>query len=232
MPSHGMNGVMERSIEFIPVAETTLPGGLVVPAFEVSRYQCGIEIGGELVSGVAKGASWLNPTFSEAKHAAAAAGYTLMKESQWLALAYQITATPTNWISGKVGVGRMYQGARHGNSSISERKYHTLPSGEKVYQLLAREGHWVFDDIQGDKEGLIASPFKKDSPSIVIPFPAENKGQGMSPSPGANGVGNAIVRGGTWSSSSGSMGLFRLQYGWPYKGTSAVGFRCTRGSVQ
>jgi hypothetical protein len=80
--------------------------------------------------------------------------------------------------------------------------------------------------VQGDARGVIAKPFAKDSPSITIPFPGEQRGQGWTPSAGDNWSGGALIRGGCWNSEA-DAGVFGLGYVWPGSRSDGVGFRCT-----
>ena len=224
--------------QFVHVPETVLPGGRIVPAFEVGQYPTTrYSVDGSLAI-CADGAPWVSIDYHQSNREAETAGYKLIRESQWLALAYQIAAQDDNWTGGKVGEGKLYQGLRMGSvrsgqigtyepRDKDERTWFVLPGGERIYHLAGNVYEWVFDDVQGDDKGLIAKPFTADSPSLVIPYPAEDKGQGWTPRAGTDWSGNALIRGGCWRSGS-SAGAFRLDFGWPVSERGSVGFRCTK----
>lgn len=220
----------------IPIPETTLPGGLVVPAFQIGQYPSSKAKGKLAIT--AEGTPWVRINFRNAIDACHTAGYLLAKESQRLAVAYHIAAQDENWTGGKVGKGKLFQGlckgTNHGpqpnnitaSTDPDERRWFALPGGHRIYDIAGNVWEWTFDDIQGDKQGLIAKPFKADSPSIVIPYPEEDKGQGWTPRTGADWSGRALFRGGFWLSES-NAGAFDLYYDWPSLVYGYVGFRCT-----
>lgn len=222
--------------EFVTVPETALPGGLVVPSFRAGKYLAARGADGLPVS-VADLAPWVRIDYHEARRVADAAGTPMIADSQSLALAYQIALQPANWTGGRVGVGKLYQGLRKGRVSSAqpatyespdpdERRWFELPGGQRIYDVAGNAFSWVFDDIQGDENGLVARPFAADSPSIVIPYPAEEKGQGWTPRAGAGWSGAALVRAGCWRSGRGA-GAFDLGYGWPDYRYVGVAVRCT-----
>jgi len=222
---------------FVTIPETILPGGLVVPAFRVGRYVCTRgENGKAAVS--AEGVPWVNINFAEAKAACIKAGYALITENQALATAYRIAAQDANWTGGKVGKGKLYQGLRkwtvrsaqpgtYKPKDADEQRQFFVTGKDSIYDVAGNVFTWVFDDVQGDKDGLIAKPFAKDSPSMVIPYPAGDKGQGWLPKVGADWSGHALVRGGCWDSGA-SAGAFDLDDVWPDGRSGNVGFRCTQ----
>jgi hypothetical protein len=86
----------------------------------------------------------------------------------------------------------------------------------------------VFDDVQGDENGLVAKAFASDSPSITkATYPSMEKGMGWRPDGGSNWSGDALVRGGYWGSES-DAGVFCLSVVWPGIEDDGVGFRCTK----
>ena len=223
--------------QFIPVPQTTLPGGLVVPAFQVAKFPCGKGKDGKPISTM-ESQPWVRINFHDANKACEAAGLRLMRESQYLALAYQVSLQDDNWTGGKVGNGKLYQGLRKGRVSSAqpgtyeptdpdERRFFTLPGGHRIYDIAGNVWEWSFDDIQGNDKGLVAKSFSADSASIVIPYPGEEKGQGWTSNAGANWSGFALFRGGCWNSEF-LAGAFRLGYGWPGNAGDNVGFRCTK----
>ena len=223
---------------FITVPETTLPNGTVVPSFRVGQYAATQGADGKATV-TADAMPWVRINFRDAIAACQAAGYALITETQWLAIAWNASQQDCNWTKGKVGEGKLFRGIRKdkvseaqpGNVepvSAKERRWLTLSNGERICDLNGNVFQWVFDDVQGDENGLIAKAFAADSPSIATaPFPSMEKGMGWRPSAGSNWSGDALVRGGFWSSES-LAGAFRLNCGWPGGAYDGVGFRCTQ----
>ena len=219
------------------VPETTLPGGLVVPAFRVGRFLASQGPDGLPVS-VADRAPWVSIDYHNARKVCAAAGLALITETQALALAWQASQQAANWTGGAVGEGDLFQGLRKGTdfcarpatfetADTDEHRWLQLANGERICDLNGNAYSWVFDDIQGDENGLIAKAFAAESPSIATaPFPSTEKGMGWRPSAGSNWSGYALVRGGCWLSVS-YAGAFNLGDGWPGSAYGVVGFRCT-----
>jgi len=223
--------------QFVTVPETTLPGGRIVPAFKVGKFLASKNAKGRVAIN-AEGAPWVNITYQESKSACITAGLRLIVESQYLALAYQIAAQDGNWTGGKVGKGKLLQGLRKWSvksaqpgsytaKDMDECRAFVLPGGERIYDVAGNAYTWIFDDVQGDTGGLIAKAFAKDSPSLVTPYPGEDKGQGWTPRHGADWSGYALIRGGYWGSES-NAGAFYLRNGWPDNRDGSVGFRCTQ----
>lgn len=223
---------------FIQVPETTLPGGVIVPAFSVGQYACTQGEDGKAAI-TADAAPWVRINFAEAKAACEKADYKLITELQWLAIAWNASQQDCNWTKGKVGEGKLFRGIRKGNVSSAqpgnveptdkkERRWLTLSNGERICDLNGNVWQWVFDDVQGNEAGLIARSFDKESPSIAVaPYPSEEKGMGWRPSAGTNWSGRALIRGGCWCSGS-RAGAFYLLCGWPDHRGDHVGFRCTK----
>jgi hypothetical protein len=225
---------------FVTVPETTLPGGLVVPAFQVSKFVASQGVNRPiLVDG--SGAPLVKVTYREARTLAAQAGFELIKESQALSLAYNLAQVGKNWISGVVGEGSMYQGLHLDLDNTwepyafdfvsrdpAERREFYLADGSIVMDAAGGVYTWVFDDVQGDENGIVARAFAADSPSITTaPYPSMEKGVGWYPPAGFNGSGDALFRGGCWCSGGGA-GVFRLDGDWPDRRGVNVGFRCTK----
>jgi formylglycine-generating enzyme required for sulfatase activity len=223
---------------FITVPETTLSGGVIVPAFSVGQYSCTQGEEGKAAV-TADAAPWVRINFVEAKAACEKAGYKLITELQWLAIAWNASQQDCNWTKGAVGKGKLFRGIRNGNVSSAqpsnfeptdkkERRWLTLSNGERICDLNGNVWQWVFDDVQGNEAGLIAKAFDKESPSIATaPYPSEGKGMGWRPSAGSNWSGRALVRGGCWCSGS-LAGAFHLLDVWPGRRGGVVGFRCTQ----
>ena len=87
----------------------------------------------------------------------------------------------------------------------------------------------MFDDVQGDAEGVTSQRFAGNSPSITTaPYPSMEKGMGWRPAAGTNGsAGYVLIRGGCWGSGR-HTGVFSLNFGLPGSAWDVVGFRCTK----
>ncbi len=238
--------------EFITVPEVTLPNGVIVPSFKVGKFVC--SPGEESAAGAvcedlgdnvrrkaavtAQGLPWVNIDYHDAREACTAAGYTLLTETQWLAIAWDAANVDENWTGGKVGKGAMYQGLRDGTvrraqpgtfepSEASQRRWKRLSNGEVIFDIGGNVWQWIFDDVQGNQSGIIKTAFAKDSVSLMAPAPSEKKGMGWRPDAGADWSGYAPVRGGYWSNGS-DAGPFRLDYNAPSGTNSSIGFRGTK----
>jgi len=229
---------MQNNDEFVTVSETTLPNGTVVPSFKVGKYACSkSDIGTAIV--VANRKPWANINFHNAKKACIDAGYSLITELQYLAIAHQIVNQDENWTSGKVGEGELYLGIHQGNvneaqdghyesNEPTERRWHVLANRERVYDFSGNIYSWVFDDVQGDENGVIAKAFDKESPTITtVPYKSGEHGIGDTSVGGGNWSGSVLLRGGCWRS-GGDAGVFYLSYVWPGYDYRSVGFRCTK----
>jgi hypothetical protein len=225
---------------FVMVPETTLPGGLVVPAFQVSKFTASQGVNRPiLVDG--SGAPLVNVTYAEARSLAAQAGFELIKESQALSLAYNLSQVGENWTSGTVGEGEMYRGLHldpddtwepypfdYVSPEVAERREFYLADGSAVLDAAGNVYTWVFDDVQGDEQGLVARALAADSPTITTaPYPSMEKGVGWQPNAGADWSGGALFRGGCWCSEA-NAGVFDLNGDWPGGRYGDVGFRCTK----
>jgi len=224
--------------DFVNVAETTLPNGTVVPAFQVGRYACSEGADGKAV--VSKGAKpWVNINFKTAKQACINAGLALITELQCLAIAHQIWHQDVNWTGGAVGSGKLYRGLHKGTVNgpqdgnyesphAEERRWHELANGERIYDFAGNVWTWVFDDVQGNEDGIIAGKIDSDSPTLATaPDDCEQLGGGYVPKGPVSWSGYALFRGGGWYSGS-YAGVFRVSSGWPGYGYGDIGFRCTK----
>lgn len=225
-----------QSNQFITVPAITLPNGTIVPSFQVGQFACSkTDAGAAAVT--ADGAPWVRINFEEAKAACKAAGFALITELQWLAIAYDVVNQDCNWTGGKVGQGDLFQGLRNdtvsqaqpGNytsADATEQRWLTLSNGERICDMNGNLYQWVFDDVQGNEHGIIAKDFATDSPSITTaPYPSEEKGMGDYEV--WNWSGYALIRGGYWFSES-NAGVFYLNIDWPDGRVGNVGFRCTK----
>ncbi|MER2537939.1 MAG: SUMF1/EgtB/PvdO family nonheme iron enzyme, partial [Azonexus sp.] len=175
--------------------------------------------------------------FADAKAACESAGFKLITESQWLAIAWNASQQACNWNTGIVGKGRLAQGLR--NKSVNEaqpgmiepedpdeQRWLTLSNGERICDLNGNVLQWVSDDIQGDEGGL-TTVIKADSPSLTTaPYPSNEKGMGWRPDGERDWSGRALIRGGGWDSGR-NAGAFYLDVDWPGSDWDSIGFRCT-----
>lgn len=224
---------------FISVPETKLPNGIVVPAFQVGQYAC-TQGEDDKATVTAEGAPWVRINFEEAKAACDNAGFQLITELQWLAIAHDAAAQACNWTKGEVGAGKLFRSIRKGNVSHAqpgnvepedkkERRWLTLSNGERICDLNGNVFQWVFDNVQGDEKGLVTSAFTDNSASLLAPYPSMKKGMGWRPDVGSNWSGDALIRGGYWYSVS-LAGAFYLSGGWPDGRYGYVGFRAARAA--
>lgn len=223
--------------QFITVPETTLPSGLIVPSFSYGKYLCSKGADGK-VAVTADGAPWVKINFAESKTACEESGFSLVTETQELAIRHNAAHQDANWTKGKVGEGKLFRGLRKGNVSSAqtgtyqspdakERRILTLSNGEQVVDLNGNAFTWVFDDVQGTADGLTCK-IAADSISLTTaPFSSLEKGMGWRPDGERNWSGYALIRGGFWRSDS-LAGVFRLNLGSPGYRLGGVGFRCTK----
>jgi formylglycine-generating enzyme required for sulfatase activity len=220
---------------FVAVPETTLPGGIVVPAFKVGQYACSKDVQGKILVR-ASDPPWVSISYHDAKNVCAAFGFKLITELQWLAIAHDAARQDCNWTGGRVGEGELFTGLRNENTwapmpgdqdseDPGERRWLTLSNGSRICDLNGNVYQWVFDDVQGDKEGIIAHDFAPDSPSITTaPYPSRTHGMGSYKV--SDWSENALTRGGYWRSGD-RAGAFYLNYSWPDHPQTYIGFRCT-----
>ncbi|MDA8093390.1 MAG: SUMF1/EgtB/PvdO family nonheme iron enzyme [Betaproteobacteria bacterium] len=223
---------------FVTVPEVTLPSGIVVPSFQVGKYACTNPLSGKAAV-TADGKPWVNISYHDARQACENAGYRLITETEWLAIAWDAANQDCNWTKGKVGAGKLFRGLRKGNVTSAqpgsfepedkkERRWLTLSNGECICDWNGNLYQWIYDDVQGDENGIVANAFAADSPSIATaPYPSLEKGIGWRPPAGDDWSGLALIRGGYWSSGS-NAGVFYLSLVWPDREYGSVGFRCTK----
>ena len=220
---------------FVQAPETKLPNGLVVPAFKVAQHvSAKDEDGNLLLDGTCK--PWININFYKAQEVCKEYEYGFITETQWLAIAWNLSQQDCNWTGGKVGEGDMFQGIRNGGSAkpgnytpadSTERRWMTLSNGSKICDFNGNVFQWVFDDVQGNEKGLIAKAFEAHSPSLTTAgYPSKTKGVGYRPDAGSDWSGYALFRGGCWSSVD-LAGVFCLSSVYPDGEGASVGFRCT-----
>jgi hypothetical protein len=223
--------------EFITVPEVTLPNGLVVPSFLCAKFLSSQGLNDTPIS-LFTGKPWVEINYQESRDAALRAGLNLITETQALAIAFNVSQQAINWTGGEVGNGALFQGLRNDNfdeaqpanvesEDETERRWFELSNGERIYDFAGNAYTWVFDDVQGDENGL-TTIINADSPSLTTaPFPSREKGMGWRPDGQRDWSGHALIRGGCWLSES-YAGAFYLVGGWPGNRYGGVGFRCTK----
>jgi hypothetical protein len=225
------------ALNFVPVPETTLPNGTVVPAFRVAQYFASEGLDGKAI--ISESAvPWVEIDYHDTRKACEHSGFGLLTELQALAIAHDVANVAANWTGGAVGEGSLIQGLR--NESVDEaqagdyvppdedeRRWFVLSNGSRVCDVAGNLYTWIFDNVQGDEHGIVAKAFAADSPSITTAhYPSMEKGTGWQPRAGSDWSGSALVRGGFWRSGDGA-GVFRLGLDWPGDGGDYLGFRCT-----
>jgi hypothetical protein len=222
---------------FVAVPATTLPCGITVPAFAVARWLAARGPDGRvLLSDAAP--PWVRIGYHAARLACALAGFGLLTELQALAIAYDLAGQGANWTGGVVGAGRLFQGLHLGRFDAAqpacvesldplERRWHVLSNGERIHDCAGNAFSWVFDDVQGNPDGIVAHTFAPGSPTLATaPGAPMQQGLGWWPRAGRSWWGRALARGGSWSSQEGA-GLFTIVDERPEAERAYVGFRCT-----
>jgi hypothetical protein len=228
---------------FTRVPTTHLPGGLVVQSFEVSRFLCcqdpesRVPRAGSHVGS----APWVRVFYFGALAACRAAGWSLITERQWLAIAHDAAGQNCNWTGGKFGLGKLKQGLRKRSilspasgmyqpDDESEARWKTLSNGQKLCDFGGNAWSWVYDDIQGGPEG-VAGVVEPDSPSVTTaPCDPRADGMGIFPKAGSARLvwdDRGLIRGGGCRSGkdAGAFALYAALLNGQY---SMVGFRATR----
>lgn len=223
---------------FVTVPEVTLPNGVVVLSFKVGQYYCSKGTDGKAAV-TANGTPWVRINYAEARQACADIGGALLTELQALAIAFDVAHQDVNWTGGKVGAGTLIQGlhndtVRAGQAGDyiqydeGEDRFFTLSNGQVICDVAGNIYSWIFDDVQGDEQGMVSKAFAEDSPSIATaPYASMKMGMGWRPAAGDNWSGRALVRGGYWGDGA-YAGVFILDGDWPDYRLDYVGFRCTK----
>jgi hypothetical protein len=108
-----------------------------------------------------------------------------------------------------------------------ERRWFVLSNGERIHDVAGNAFSWVFDDVQGNAEGIVAHGFLPGSPTVATaPGAPMQQGLGWWPRAGRSWWGRALARGGSWSSQEGA-GVFTVVDERPQAERPYVGFRCT-----
>ena len=228
--------------DFLVVPEVTLPCGVTVPGFAVARNLASRGRHGRVV--VAAGAApWVNISYHGARHVCAGAGWALMTELQALAIAFDVAWQGINWTGGAVGAGHLFQGLHKGtfdgaqpacveSPDPEERRWLELSTGERIYDFAGNAFSWVYDDVQGNEQGVVVRTFAAGSPTIATaPGEPMQRGLGWWPRAGSDWWGRALARGGCWSSQSGA-GVFLVVDERPRTERNYIGFRPTLPSAQ
>lgn len=231
---------MSQLSRFVPIPETHLPCGRIVPAFEVSQFLCAkatFACGHMHAHSVAELPPWTWITYTQAVRACEASGWSLIRESQWLAIAYDVARRPDNWSGGVVGAGRLLQGLHKDSvdqpsaallaAGGGEHRWKTLSNYHRICDFGGNAWSWIHDDIQGAPDGStrIVEPH---SPSLTTaPYPPRQKGMGIRPIDRRAWDGRALIRGGSWRSGK-DAGAFALYAAILPFGYCSVGFRATR----
>jgi hypothetical protein len=223
---------------FATVPAVTFPDGSIEPSFQVATYLTSKgEDGTPTIS--ASAAPWVEINYHDAVAAAAGAGLALITERQYLAMAIDIASVAANWSDGAVGEGDLKQGLRNGDfneaqagdvvpKDADEDRWFTLSNGDRICDAAGNSYSWVFDNVQGDEQGLLKDEFQADSLSITTaPHPSMERGMGWRQRAGGGWSGGALVRGGYWDDGD-SAGVFLLGYAGPRNSCDGVGFRCTK----
>lgn len=226
-----------RRAGFVVVPATTLPCGVTVPAFAVGRYLAARGRHGQVLLDE-RLAPWVNISYHGALRACRSSGLALLTELQALAIAHDLAGQAVNWSGGAVGSGKLFQGLHKNTFACAqppnvnspdpqERRWLQLSTGDRIHDVAGNAFSWVFDDVQGDAEGLVAGEFAPGSPSIAsAPGTPFRQGLGWWPSAGRSWWGKALARGGSWSSQDGA-GIFLLVDEPPLAVRPYIGFRCT-----
>jgi hypothetical protein len=221
--------------EFITVPEVTLLDGTVVPSFRVGKYHCAKVEGKLVVSAALEPVVHIN--YYDSVVLCQASGYKLITDTQIMAIAHDIARQGINWTGGEVGKGELIKGlhkasvrgvqtGEYESNDPAERRWHQLSNGEVIFDFSGHLYSWVYDDVQGNEDGIIARKFAMDSISLQAPYPSMTNGVGWYPDAGTNWSGRAILRGSSWHSRV-KAGVCRLRNIWPRDGYGYVGIRCT-----
>jgi len=188
-----------ESAKTMPVTITTAypptPAGFIrVPGsatygtkdFFVMKYEAKKDTTGKAIS-AATGLPWVNINQSNASTAAnnACYGCRLMSEAEWMTLAQNVLSVPSNWTSGTVGQGSIYQGStnqglqylspieassddRNGylnikltgwpNDPTKHRRTLLLNNGEVIWDMSGNVEEWTSGQTKGGQPGRLPVP--------------------------------------------------------------------------
>jgi hypothetical protein len=220
---------------FITVPDVELPNGIIVPSFRVGQYHCAMVDGKAVVSRELKPV--VNINFHDSRLLCQASCFNMLADMQFIAIAHDISRQGINWTGGTVGIGKLFQGLHKGtvngvqtglyvSPDPAERRWHELSNGARIWDFSGHLYSWSYDDVQGNDHGLVAGKFKRNSISLLAPYPALQCGVGWFPKPSDDWTGFGLMRGGCWRS-DGNAGIFNLFRDYPNMGYDYVGVRCT-----
>jgi hypothetical protein len=222
---------------FIPIQETQLPDGRVVAAFSVSKFLARQSGSGDLrlLSDFDTSAPWTDISYLRALALSRRNSYNLLADTQYLAITQQILQNAKNWESGQIGVGELVgagdETSATGNLDILRiRRYFV---GEYILEDFG-PGYFtlLFDDVQGDADGVIQHSFTDQSSSVSEFGRGFDEVQGIPyPTPGINWAGNVIVRSGV-QASPGSGTQMRMQHIWPEGSSPIIGYRVVKPEAE
>ena len=221
--------------------------------FYVMQYQA--RNNGGVPQSTGDGLPWTSISQLDAIQKSKDAGYHLITNWEWMAIARDIEQVADNWTGGAVGSGMIkrgnvgitddgsYDGANPETGILNDKAKLKLSNGEEIYHFSGNVWEWVDAQI----------PTQADMKPTGKYWPGEIKdvtdwGNGLAYSEigpkdntftRSNGVGGiyydtnctsnrAFVRGGRWDSGA-TAGVFALGFGESPTGTYMyVGFRCAR----
>jgi formylglycine-generating enzyme required for sulfatase activity len=232
---------MEKA--FIRVPETHLPCGIAVPPFEASQFLCSQAPDSRVprAASAAGHTPWVRISYFTALAACKAAGWSLITELQWLAIAHDAAGQNANWTGGAFGEGKLLQGLRKRSVTSpvsgmyppddpSEARWKVLSNGERICDFGGNAWSWVYDDLQGGPDG-VAGIVDADSPSVTTaPCDPRSSGMGIFPRAGAHRMvwdDRGLIRGGGCRSGK-DAGVFALYAALLRGQYVSVGFRATR----
>lgn len=179
-------GINDQPVQLAP--PTSCPTGFIpVPGdarfgttgFCVMKYEAKNDGSGKAVS-VAAGLPWVNITQSSAisTSAAACAGCHLISDAEWMTIAANLVAVPSNWTTGTVGSGMLFIGHTDADpnsalaastddtngyygtnnslaSGMQERRTMTLNNGQVIWDLSGNVHEWVNSTLAGNMQAGI-----------------------------------------------------------------------------
>src|ERR1019366_2944319 len=114
-------------------------------SFEVGQYICSRTEDGKAAV-TATGTPWVEINYHDARKVCGVAGFKLITELQFLAIAHDIAGQDINWTGGKVGEGNLFQGIHKWNVEAAqagdylppdeeERRWFELSNGARILDL-------------------------------------------------------------------------------------------------
>ena len=204
-----------------------------VPAFCVTKYIPGNV--SNVATSSASATPWvtINWTDAQAKCAASTTGGRLIRESEWLAIAHNLTGVDANWSGGAVDSGDIKAGLYNNEATSAQAstgvqaagRQRTLSTGDVVWDIGGNVWQWTFNDLTGNSSGQYGTSMPVEQ--VAVPYASQTRGMGYYPAAGTNWSGYAPIRGGYWDNGTGA-GPFRLYGNAPSDAGSSIGFRCTK----